>query len=286
MSLFDGCGQIVDRHLGIDDSWKGRVPRYMHPTSLQKITTKNLPIGEALVSELFGQMMRNWGSAGCPATRSKQNWRFTKHLDFQDVERSPEVPLERTISSLMGSDWANQIPVDSGLMRTGGKTLDLACLNDGRAELIELKVKSNTPLSAAIQILLYGLANVFFQINKQRVLPTGSASELLEVKELRLRVLAPVTYYERFAKVELWLKSFESCLDEGVKIFSERLMNPDYSRITQFSFQVFPAWFTWDQSLHADENHRHEVLEAVNARAEYFGLSKQSGQPVISTPIK
>jgi len=123
MSLFDGCGQLVDRHLGIDDSWKGRVPRYMHPTSLQKITTKNLPIGEALVSELFGQMMRNWGSAGCPATRSKQNWRFTKHLDFQDVERSPEVPLERTISSLMGSDWANQIPVDSGFMRRVEKRL-------------------------------------------------------------------------------------------------------------------------------------------------------------------
>jgi len=250
------------------------------------MTEENLPDGEALVSDLFGQMMRNWGAAGCPATTSHQNWRFNKHVDFQNTPRPPELPLERTISSLTGNNWANQIPVDSGLICDGAKTLDLATISGNVAELIELKVDSNTLLSASIQILLYGLANVFFQINKQRVLPTGSASELLEVKELRLRVLAPVTYYERFAKVELWLKSFESCLDEGVKIFSERLMNPDYSRITQFSFQVFPAWFTWDQSLHADENHRHEVLEAVNARAEYFGLSKQSGQPVISTPIK
>ena len=157
-----------------------------------------------------------------------------------------------------------------GFDALGGKTLDLACLNDGRAELIELKVKSNTPLSAAIQILLYGLSNAFFQINHHRVLPNGSTNKLLEVKELRLRVLAPVTYYERFSKVELWLKSFESCLDEGVKIFFNKIMNPDYVKISQFCFEAFPASFAWDQTRHADFTHRDEVVNAVQNRTRYF----------------
>jgi len=234
------------------------------------MTEENLPDGEALVSDLFGQMMRNWGAAGCPATTSHQNWRFNKHVDFQDKPRPPKVPLERTISSLTGNNWANQIPVDSGLICDGAKTLDLATINGNVAELIELKVDSNTPLSAAIQILLYGLANVFFQINKQRVLPDGSASKLLEVKELRLRVLAPKTYYERFSKVELWLKSFESCLDQGVKTFFNKFLNPDYVKISQFCFQVYPASFGWDQTRHADLTYRDEVMNAIQNRTRYF----------------
>lgn len=270
MSLFDGCDEIVDRHLGITDEWVGQKPRYKSDTSLFRMTVENLPKGPELVSELFGQMMQNWGAAGCPATSSKENWRFDKHIDFQDVERPPEVPLERTIARLMDESWANQIPVDSGLLGGGAKTLDLACREGEVFDLVELKVASNTPLSAAIQVLKYGLANVFFQINHHRVLPSGSENQLLHARQLRLQVLSPVSFYERFEKVSAWLKQFEACIQLGVTEFSGQLSNPEYPHISQFCFQAFPADFQWEQSRHSDDGHQREVKDAVQRRYCYF----------------
>ena len=269
MSLFDECPQIVDGHLGITDDWVGAKPRYRHPTSLLKMSDDNLPDGDSIVSDLFGQMMFNWGVGGCPATSSLENWRHQKHTDFQDVKRSPEVPLERTIAALMDEKWANQIPVDSGLLG-GGKTLDLACLHGDSIDLIELKVESNTPLSAAVQVLFYGLANVFFQLHQKRVLPTGSTSDLLAAKIINLRVLAPSAFYERFASVGSWLHQFESRLNDGLDNFSERLTREDDPKIVGFRFDAFPDSFAWDQARHGDAGHREELRSAMIARQSFF----------------
>ena len=273
MSLFDGCPEIVDRNLGISDEWVGQEPRYQSGTSLLRMSEVNLPNGYELVSELFGQMMRNWGAAGCSATKSKENWRFTKHVAFADNNRSAEVLLERTIASVTGEQWANQIPVDSGLLGKSNKTLDLACHDGDVFDLVELKDASNktdTPLSAAIQVLNYGLANVLFQINKHRVLPSGSENQLLGAKQLRFHVLAPVPFYERFRKVSAWLGKFEACIQLGVVQFSEQFTNPEYPRISEFCFQTFPADFQWDLSRHSDESHRQEVKAAIDGRTRYF----------------
>tara|TARA_R110002073_G_scaffold139076_1_gene288947 strand:- start:1257 stop:1964 length:708 start_codon:yes stop_codon:yes gene_type:complete len=234
------------------------------------MTEENLPNGHELVCELFGQMMRNWGIAGCPATNSKENWRFTKHVTFDDKNRSPEVILERTIAKVTGGQWANQIPVDSGLLDKSGKTLDLACDNGDFFDLVELKVASNTPLSAAIQVLNYGLANVFFQINHHRVLPLGSENQLLNAKQLRLQVLAPTEFYQRFEKVSAWLRQFEACIHHGVMQFSNQFLKSGYPRISQFCFQTFPAGFQWDQSRHDDESQQQLVKDALEQRFCYF----------------
>ncbi|GAA4465330.1 hypothetical protein GCM10023156_52940 [Novipirellula rosea] len=234
------------------------------------MTEENLPNGHDLVSELFGQMMRNWGIAGCPATTSKENWRFTKHVIFDDKNRSPEVLLERTIAKVTGDQWANQIPVDSGLLDKSGKTLDLACHNGDFVDLIELKVAANTPLSAAIQVLNYGLANVFFQINHHRVLPSGSENQLLNAKQLRLHVLAPTEFYQRFEKVSAWLREFEASIRRGVVLYSAQFLNSEYPRVSQFCFQAFPAGFHWDPSRHNDGYHQQAVKDALEQRFCYF----------------
>ncbi len=269
MSLFDRCAEVVDQHLGITDDWVGIKPRFKSTTSLLRMTDDNLPDGRELVSNLFGQMMFNWGVGGCPATSSLENWRHQKHTGFQDVKRSPEVPLERTIAALMDEKWANQIPVDSGLLG-GGKTLDLACLHGDSIDLIELKVNSNTPLSAAVQVLFYGLAHVFFQLHRERVLPTDSASDLLAAKTIHLRVLAPSAFYERFVSVGSWLHQFESRLNDGLANFSERLTREDDPKIVGFRFDAFPNSFAWNQARHGDTGHREELRSAMIARHSLF----------------
>lgn len=269
MTLFDGCPELVDRHLRVTNEWAGIAPRFKSPTSLLGMTDDNLPNGIQFVSEIFGRMMSNWGVAGCPAASSLENWRLEKHTNFQDVRRSPEVPLERTISALMDENWANQIPVDSGLLG-GGKTLDLARLQDDSVDLIELKVESNTPLSAAVQVLFYGLANVFFQTHRHRVMSTDSAAGLLVAKQIHLRVLAPATYYTRFGSVSSWLHHFESCLNDGLKGFSEKWTREDDPMIVDFRFDSFPCSFVWNQSRHSDPTHRDELRAAVEGRKALF----------------
>ena len=270
MSLFDGCPEIVDRHLRITDEWAGIKPRYMSPTSLLQMEEENLPDGRELACDLFGQMMRNWGVAGCPSTSSRQNWRFTKNVNFDDKERGPEVPLERTISRMTGEDWANQIPVDSGLLGKSAKTLDLAGREGDVLDLIELKVDANTPLSAAIQVLTYGLTNVFFQVNRDRLLPKGLECESLDPKQLQLHVLAPVSFYDRFEKKRSWLKAFEQAMCEGVIKFSNQFQCADYPRVVHFGFLGFPIDFSWDQSRHNDEAYRSVVKNAFDQRSQYY----------------
>ncbi|MFT5328373.1 MAG: hypothetical protein ACI8P0_006286, partial [Planctomycetaceae bacterium] len=161
MSLLEGCHELVDSHLGIDDTWEGQPPRYRWPTSLNRMEdASRQPDGATLISELYNLMVRNWEAGGCPQNGSAKNWRFTRRPEFQDVgdQLPPEVALERTIIQVVDHEnWANQIPVDSGLLGRRARYLDLAFRAGSVFELIELKVASNTPLSAAIQVLLYGL---------------------------------------------------------------------------------------------------------------------------------
>ena len=216
MSLLDGCDALVDTYLSIDDTWRGKPPRFKRKASLNRMQTTNLPEGGQLIAALYGQIVQNWKSDGCPQNRSRENWRFEKRRKFQDVERGPEVPLERTIAIVTDDDsWANQIPVDSGLGKRA-RYLDLVFREGTTFEFIELKVASDTPLSAAIQVLLYGLTNAFFQEHSRQLKTESLATPLLHAEEIRLRVLAPRTFYDEFVLSDSWLKEFEKRLDQGV----------------------------------------------------------------------
>ena len=270
MSLLDGCHELIDQHLNIDDSWAGQSPRYKHPTSLNHVEDNNLPDGDQLIQELFNQMVQNWEAGRSPANRSAENWRFERQCDFSEENRSPEVVLERTIINVVDEEnWANQIPVDSGLLG-GGRNLDLAFRAGAVFELIELKVEANTPLSAAFQILFYGLTNAFFRVYSQSLNTEDLETPLLRATEIRLRVLAPKSFYERFHAQSDWLKELENKLDKGLQKFSDNVLAETGMKITGFRFDMFPENFHWDQARHADDEHRKKVLEAVHRRHPCF----------------
>ena len=58
-------------------------------------------------------------------------------------------------------DWSNQVPIISGIAGSSAykrRAVDLVrCLPDGGFNFVELKVASDTPLYAAIEVLNYGL---------------------------------------------------------------------------------------------------------------------------------
>jgi hypothetical protein len=270
MSLLDGCDEVVDRHLSINDTWRGKPPRFKSKSSLNRVQPGNLPNGRQFIADLYGRMVQKWEGAGCPQYRSRENWRFEKRLQFQDVERGPEVPLERTIAALMDDkQCANQIPVDSGL-GSRARYLDLA-LRDGTAfEFIELKVASDTPLSAAIQVLLYGLTNVFFQAHSRQLETENLRTPLLQATEIHLRVLAPRPFYDEFNLSRSWLSAFEERLGQGVRDFSQSVLAELDVQLADFRFDAFPGSFDWDQTRHADEQHRMELLTAFQDRSGYL----------------
>lgn len=92
---------------------------------------------------------------------SAENWRFDKRTSFREENLSPETLLERTISRVVDENWANQVPVDSGLVAGSAHWIDLVFRAGTAFSLIELKDESNTPLSAAIQVVRYGLVHAF-----------------------------------------------------------------------------------------------------------------------------
>lgn len=278
MSLFDGCDDLIDRHLKIPEGWRGNPPKYKSKNSLDLMTDDNLPVAAKLIADLYWRMMDNWRDGGCPPNPSTENWRFTRHPDFQDAgdQLGPEVALERTIIQVVDHEnWANQIPVDSGILGRASKTLDLAFRAGSAFELIELKAAGgDTPLSAGFQVLKYGLAYAFFRKNLEAVQNENDQppSPLLDATEIRLRVLAPAANYERSEMSWLpWLKKLESRLNDGVRAFSDSPLLECNMKLTQFQFDVFPKDFHWDQARNGDEDHRTEVLAAVHGRHPYFG---------------
>lgn len=283
MPLWDeNCDNLVDQHLNIDDTWAGRLPRYKHPTSLNLVEDCNLPNGIELISNLYTQMVENWEVGGSPQNRSGENWRFERRTGLDPRNDSSEVILERTIISVVyHGNWANQIPVDSGILNRRSRYLDLAYKEGNTIELIELKVGQNadTPLSAAFQILKYGLINAFFRLHSNELNTAVLQTPLLSADNIKLRVLAPAANYGYFEDKIEWLKKLEKKLSEGLAEFTANQLNEGPEELstdqlsdiptvefTGFQFDQFPDDFHWDPSRILDQEYRNEVLAAVHGR--------------------
>ena len=101
------------------------------------------------------------------------------------------------------------MPVASGLIAgaaDGRRAIDLArqC-GERHFELIELKIASDTPLYAAVEVIGYGCIWLL-----ARAYPPRLKSAILEADHVDLRVLAPMDYYTRYDLTEL-----EAALDRG-----------------------------------------------------------------------
>jgi hypothetical protein len=185
-SLLEGVEEATCVALGI--------ARLRHKSALLSL---RIPGGLDLARTVYDKVASNWGASHAAANkdRSRENWRWSLQTYISPANRSPEVMLERAIAKACVDDaWANQIPVASGLVtgaNDGRRAIDLVQRRgEGHYELIELKIASDTPLYAAVELL--GYACLWLLARED---PPVTQPEFLDAKRLDLRVLAPAAYY-------------------------------------------------------------------------------------------
>lgn len=237
MSILDGTGSLVDEWLQVKP--KGKPPCYRHRSAAIDLSQRKTPITGTLgfLEASYAQIHANWLAAvdAGYSNPSRENWRWKRHLEISRANLSPELNLERAIVNACGNDWSNQMPAASGLV--GPATDKRAAIdlvyreNKEIYSFIELKVDSNNPLFAAIEILMYGLLFVWSRNNCDRLGYDVREQPVLEAKDITFAVLAPGDYYRNFE-----LTNFASAVDKGVAKFGKR-----HGVDLRFEFKELPA---------------------------------------------
>ncbi|OQW66398.1 MAG: hypothetical protein BVN29_08045 [Nitrospira sp. ST-bin5] len=235
-SILRGAASRINQSLGLQ---KGE--KYGHTTtslSLSKQPPKNFD-GKALIEKILDRVKCNWHRK---QSTGDQNWRWEKQL--RTPGRNPrgkgqEVCLERLIVQTTNNDWVNQVPIASGLTRSGDRrrAIDLAHRSESNGyELIELKMgkEAGTALFAAMEILQYGIVYMFSRLYAKDLGYTVGKKSLLDANRICLQVLAPTEYYD---KKRIHLGWLEEEINEGLRSFSKE-RNIQFQ--IDFEFQEFP----------------------------------------------
>lgn len=169
-------------------------------------------------------------------------------MNIDASNEDPEIKLERAIISTQTQPhtyWANQTPTSSGFVGQRAdkhRNIDLIhrC-EDGAYEFIELKVASDTPLYAAMEILQNAVLYIFSREN-ERKMEWGSAKQkpLRDATVIHLRVLASCSYYEGYN-----LDWLEVSICNGLKGF---LSGRTPKLQMDFRFDALPPWFSSDHA--------------------------------------
>ncbi len=223
MSILSGVGGLVDAWLQIEP--EGKPPYYRHRTAANALTRRDSPITgtQEFLAASYTQIHNNWLAAidAGYTNPSKENWRWKRHPELGDGNTSPELKLERAIVNACGDNWSNQMPTASGLVGPATDkraAVDLVFREDSSTySLIELKVASDTPLFAAIEILMYGLLFVWSKNNREELGYDVEAQPVLAASKVTLGVLAPGSYYDGFD-----LTTLASTLDSGLNAFGKQ----------------------------------------------------------------
>ena len=233
-----GIDAVIDRHFFAEEQFHGY--RYFQKRSCNAFT-KNPPKsfdGAALITAMYDCIENNLGKRPDGKTPSPQNWRLRSTNDHHLVRpssnnESAEVKLERAIVQQWPANWTYQMPVASGLFdghTDKRRAVDLVFDHeDGHYDLVELKIKSDTPLYAAMEILGYGLVYLASRTDLAGNL-NCKASDLpvLKANRITLCVLAPENYYG-----DSNLKWLEVEINDGLTRFATPDLNID------FQFQKF-----------------------------------------------
>jgi len=245
MSICQGIDEIIDRHLSVADI--GKAPHYVHKTSCLRLSKEPLKgfNAQRMLSEMLECLEKNWEQSPRRkyADPSNENWRFEKQLHISPKNTSQEKIIEKKMAITASKDWVNQVPTASGLYDRKSdrhRNIDLVHrLESKRYEFIELKIKSDNPLKAAMEILLYGMLYIFSR--RHYAFSQKQNKELLQAEIIHLRVLAPLIFYDRYNLA--WL---EAKLNSGLKSFL--LVLNDIKFKMDFCFEAFPADFDLDNS--------------------------------------
>ncbi len=252
-SIINGVYKIIDEVLDVTDIGK-EAPNYRTPY-YKKITACTRVCGRSplkfncsgIFDKILIQMKENFD--GSSTSDSGELWRYKEQPGYNPAV-GPETKLEKEIVK-HNSDgaWVNQVPTSSGLVggkSDGKRNIDLV-RRDSEAvreyTFYELKVKSDTPLFAAMEIVIYGVLYCLCrQLKKDGTVNFPKGHDLLNAKKIHLRVLAPQAYYERYLeKSPNGLKNLSEEINTGLKYF---LDNSSIGFEMDFRFDKFHDGFT------------------------------------------
>lgn len=248
-SILTGVELIIDEVLDLRSCGVGKAPQYKHKTTCRKLSV--LPPATfdatALIMKIYAQVESNW-KEGANYKSSTENWRFEPRTNIDTSNEDPEIKLERAIVRIQPQppvNWVNQAPTSSGFVGQWAdkhRNIDLIhrC-EDGAYEFIELKVESDTPLYAAMEILQNAVLYIFSRENERKMEWGSDKQELLRIATvIHLRVLAPCSYYEGYN-----LDWLEVNICNGLKTF---LAGRTPKLQMDFRFDAFPPWFSSDHA--------------------------------------
>lgn len=243
--IFCGLEDIANHYL-LDRTWTrkdGGQPSFGHKTNWLRLSVNAAPgfftnEAAAMIRDMVKQIETNVKllEKGRKRSPSAANWDFAyrKHCDPNAGAKStrPEVTLERAIIlarrkrvQASKDEWTYQMPVATGLF---GSDIDKSANIDlvrkhpnGEFDLIELKLGSNNPLYAAIEILQYGLVYAVSRRLAEANEYDSDKLEILKAKQIRLCVLAPKSFYEPAESDKYNFDWLVEALNEGLKYFKE-----------------------------------------------------------------
>jgi hypothetical protein len=257
-SITEGTERLIDPWLKVTS--RGKPPRYRHKSAaLQLSNRKDIPSARGFLTEAYSLIDDNWHRALAEDrySQSKENWRFMQRKEMAPHNSSDEVGLERRITKAADDQhWANQVPTSSGLVghaSDSARNIDLVHRDDDQNyTFIELKVATNNPLFAAVEILLNGILFLWTRNNAGTLYADLTMPPVLAAKSITLCVLAPIEYYDC---ERLDLTHLSTAINQGLESFEYRSGVP-----CSFEFSMLGKKFnpkdSAEQSLQSAENRR------------------------------
>ena len=261
----------------------GEPPHYGNPSFCRSLKDSSLSDldGLDLVTKICYQIADNLSEPKLGRIPSKENWRWKKNPMIKEAQNgktgnsSSEVGLEKAIVKISPqiwpevSEWSNQAPTSSGLLGRYSdrkRAIDLVHRwQDGEYvdyEFIELKVDSNNPVSAAMEIMVYGMLYVLSRDHIEEMRYASELNPLLWARNIHLQVLAPHKYYSGYN-----LARFEKTLDEALGDFL-RLKKRRFRM--RFEFQEFPQQFHPRKVLKDIGSRDCQIVEALHHRIPVY----------------
>lgn len=268
-NILKGVSGIFDDWLGLTGNSKFGAktdgPKYQSKTASIELSKMGGPLANEkrsilAISKAIDQAMKRLESNlhdfdGGSDKASESNWKWEKSYTLSPKNKSPEKVLEKIATFAFGDDWVNQVPTCNGLVPEGASAcrIDLAHrINRDNYELIELKFGldesspgSNSPVSAAIELLEYALLYLLFR--KRSLLGASPKKDhhLLRAKSIDLIVLAPIDWYSfktgSGKKSQYCFSWLEKSITDGLQSY---LHQNSLNICMSFQFQSLPVEFT------------------------------------------
>src|SRR6266566_7643411 len=283
----------------------------MNPPFLQKLRKETVAqllkirpetgLTKEQINSAFQELAKNTLSRtpGPKPLRSKEILRFELKTHMSEKNGAPETVFEKFLAreakamakSSQTGKWANQIPIWSGVCGSGERkvSIDIGYSpGAGKFSLYELKIGSDHPLYAVVELITYALG--YFVVRKlaqeekwsreaERIRSRDGG--LLDAKVGSFSVLAPKEFYDRpvRGKIKLYrteMENIRACAEEFLTGVTKRCFGPDCLQI-DFSLREIPMK---EVTCPRDLNGRNNWIERVRGSVTLRELVLQA-KPIL-----